>query len=448
MKTPIVDFVKKYQSGANIRAHMPGHKGKAVFDVAKFDITEISGADSLYEAEGIIRESEAYASEIFGADTFYSAEGSTQCIKAMLFLAVKHARSLGKKPLVLAARNAHKSFIAASALLDFEIKWILPNSETYLSSAIDLEELEAILSGDDAPTALYLTSPDYLGAISDISAAAKICKKYGVLLLVDNAHGAYLKFLEKSRHPIDQGADMCCDSAHKTLSALTGAAYLHISRNAAGVLKETAKYALSIFGSTSPSYLILASLDALNPYLSGDYAKELQAFVAKFEKCKQKLSKIYRLTGEEPLKITISPKEHGYLGTELAEYIRAFGIEPEFSDPDYLVLMLTPENTEGEIERITEVLVSVPKKAAIKDGAPAPRIYERVLMPREALMADFVTVDVRESLGKVLASASVACPPAVPILVMGERIDKDAISAFLYYGIEKINVLRCENKDE
>jgi len=142
------------------------------------------------------------------------------------------------------------------------------------------------------------------------------------------------------------------------------------------------------------------------------------------------------------------PKEHGYLGTELAEYIRAFGIEPEFSDPDYLVLMLTPENTEGEIERITEVLLSVPKKTAIKDGAPAPRIYERVLMPREALMADFVTVDVRESLGKVLASASVACPPAVPILVMGERIDKDAISAFLYYGIEKINVLRCENKDE
>ena len=102
---------------------------------------------------------------------------------------------------------------------------------------------------------MYVTSPDYLGGMQDVAALAEVCHRYGTLLAVDNAHGAYLRFLRPSRHPLDLGADLCCDSAHKTLSVLTGGAYLHIARTAPTSLAENAKEALALFGSTSPSYL-------------------------------------------------------------------------------------------------------------------------------------------------------------------------------------------------
>ena len=238
MKTPICDFVNTYARSDSIRLHMPGHKGisekesSLPFLAEAFDITEIPGADSLYEADGIIRESEKNASLIFGSHTFYSTEGSSQCIRAMLYLSLIYAKSQGKTTTIAAARNVHKSFISAAAMLDIDINWIYSentsNDNSYLSCTVDADALDKKLSSlKEKPFAFYITSPDYLGNISDVSAISRVCHKHGVLLLVDNAHGAYLKFLSPSQHPIDLGADLCCDSAHKTLPVLTGGAYLH-----------------------------------------------------------------------------------------------------------------------------------------------------------------------------------------------------------------------------
>ena len=443
MKTPIFDFVKDYIQKETLRFHMPGHKGKGELSCEAFDITEIKGADSLFEAEGIIEESEKNASFLFGTrKTLYSAEGSSLCIRAMLCLAMQYAEENGLNKSVLAGRNAHKTFLSAAALLDFEIEWLY-SEEDYLSLKICPETLEKKLSRVK-PAAVYITCPDYLGNLNDISEISRLCKKHGTLLLVDNAHGAYLKFLRKSLHPMDQGADLCCDSAHKTLPVLTGGAYLHIGKNAPEFMADNAKNVMSLFASTSPSYLIMQSLDLANRYISEGFKEKLDAFLIKVELAKQKLlEKGYTLCGDEPLKLTINAKKYGYFGTELAEILRENNMECEFSDPDFLVLMLTPEQ-DTELEKLTDALLLIEKKEEISEKPPVLTKKEQVLSVREAMLDLSEQICVKDSVGRILASASVGCPPAVPILVSGEKIDQNAVDAFSYYGIDKCFVVKTK----
>ena len=282
MKTPIADFVKAYANSNMSRFHMPGHKGKSFVGCETFDITEVHGGDSLYEADGIIAESEKNATELFGtARTLFSTEGSSQCIRAMLYLAMLRKKQ-GIRPVVVAARNVHKAFIYAATLLDFDVIWLWPegNAESLCSCYVSPETIEKVLQENkDSVVAVYITSPDYLGGQADIKEIAEVCHKYGTILAVDNAHGAYLRFLETSQHPIDLDADICCDSAHKTLPVLTGGAYLHISKNAPKVFSEQAKYSMGLFGSTSPSYLIMSSLDLCNAYLAEGYKERLKQII-------------------------------------------------------------------------------------------------------------------------------------------------------------------------
>ena len=265
MSTPICDFVRRYVGGGAVRMHMPGHKGCGPLGCEALDITEIDGADDLFHPEGIIAQSEENAGAIFGAHTLYATGGSTLCIQTMVQLLAVYARSRGQRPLLLAGRNAHKAFVNAAALLDVPVRWLCPaEGEAYYSGAVTPEQLERELACSREPvTAVYLTCPDYLGELPDVAALAAVCRRAGVLLAVDNAHGAYLKFLSPSRHPMDLGADLCCDSAHKTLPVVTGGAYLHIAHQAPELLHRQAKASMGLWGSSSPSYLILQSLLAL-----------------------------------------------------------------------------------------------------------------------------------------------------------------------------------------
>ena len=307
MQTPIVDFVRRYQKEGVTRFHMPGHKGQSYLGCEWADITEICGADSLYEADGISADSEENASALFGSGrTFYSTEGSSQCIRAMLSLAL--SRHNGKeRPVVLAARNVHKAFVYAAALLDFDVEWLWPEDgmKSLCSCKVSPAQVEKQIVRS-RPVAVYLTSPDYLGGQMDIRSIAEVCHREGVLLLVDNAHGAYLHFLKQSVHPLDLGADMCCDSAHKTFPVLTGGAYLHLHKNVSGKLGEKGKQALALFGSTSPSYLILESLDLCNAYLSEGYQDKLMDKVNQIQNMKERLTKCgWEFEESDPLKITI-----------------------------------------------------------------------------------------------------------------------------------------------
>ena len=451
MTTPIVNFIQTYKARRPLRLHMPGHKGVLLTGCEHDDITEVSGADSLYEAEGIIRESEENASLLFGCPTYYSTEGSSQCIRAMLYLVLLHAKEQGiDRPLILAGRNAHKTFLSAVGLLDLDVEWLYPENEAgYLACPVTPEGLTAWLSQMKAegrlPSAVYLTSPDYLGNVADIAGVAEVCHGFGVLLVVDNAHGAYLRFLSPSLHPMDLGADLCCDSAHKTLPVLTGGAYLHIGGHLPALFCHHAKQALALFGSTSPSYLILESLDAVNPLLaSRDYAVSLAETAKRVEACRIKLHGhgLHSPANDEPLKLTLCPRKHGYTGMEVAEHLRQNGIECEFADPDFVVLMVTPAITETELDQMVEVLCALPRRDSASECPPALIKPERVMSVREALLSPSEVLPVAECIGRVLAAATVGCPPAVPIVVSGERIDESAVECFKYYNIETCMVIK------
>lgn len=446
MNTPICDFVNQYAQSKALRLHMPGHKGTPLLGPEMLDITEISGADSLYEAGGIIAQSEENASCVFGCRTFYSAEGSSLAIRAMLYLVLLQSKAQGKKPLIAAARNVHKTFLSAVALLDMEVSWLYPKAgSSYLSCCLDAGEVEHfLLETPEKPIALYVTSPDYLGQITDIAALAQVCHRHGVLLAVDNAHGAYLRFLPESLHPMDQGADICCDSAHKTLPVLTGGAYLHISHRAPDLFRQQAKNALAMFGSTSPSYLILQSLDMANNVLAGEYPQKLADTAQAVEHCKKELTQAgFSLIGQEPMKITVACHSIGCTGYALAEYLQAHHIICEFADPDNLVLMVSAHTRQEEIARLCQVLLQFPRSAPVCKPAPQVHECEKVMSVRQAMLSMQETVDTDNCIGRVLASPSVGCPPAVPIAVCGERIDRQTAELFRYYGITRCCVI-CE----
>ena len=448
MTTPVVDFVKKYIESKSTRLHMPGHKGKSLLGFEAYDITEFDGADVLYHAEGILRESMENATALFGSGkTVYSAEGSSLSIRAMLYLAVLYARSKGERAHILAGRNAHKVFVMSASLLDFDISWLYGEADGGITQCVvSPTALDRCISEmAEKPTAVYITSPDYLGSVADIEGISKVCKRHGVLLLVDNAHGAYLNFLPENRHPMHLGADICCDSAHKTLPAITGAGYLHISQNAPDIILHNAYKAMSLFASTSPSYLILQSLDILNKYLSENYRERLSEYCLAVKKLKKRLCDfgIANLDGE-PLKITITPKKFGYTGVELAEYLSEKGMVCEFYDPDYVVLMLTPENGVDVLDKIYNALSCIPKKTEITEKPPkfaSPRVK---LSVREAIYGETEKIPVKDSLGRVFAGFNVACPPAIPIAVCGEIIDKDVIALMEYYGEQSCEVLKFQ----
>lgn len=437
MKTPVADFVRKYSQENIARFHMPGHKGKGFLGCEELDITEVVGADSLYEAEGIIALSQANASELFGSEiTLFSTEGSSQCIKAMLYLAGGLSRE--ERPLILAARNVHKAFIYGAALLDFDVSFIMPRENNSLCSASVSAQAfdEALAKMEKKPCAVYVTSPDYLGFSLDISALAEVCHKWGIILMVDNAHGAYLHFLENKCHPLDLGADICCDSAHKTLPVLTGGAYLHISKNAPDSLKENARQAMALFGSTSPSYLIMASLDLCNKYLREGYNERLKKTINEIESLKNHLKvNGWCVADTEPLKLTLMN-----IDSTVKERLLENKISYEYADMDFIVLMITPENNSLDFDRLKSALgknQTTPKDNFFFTLSPKSKMSVRkaVLSPKEEIKAE-------NALGRICSSPTVSCPPAIPICIPGEEIDQNAIMLFKRYGIDKILVVK------
>ncbi len=508
--TPLYDFCRKYADSDTARLHMPGHKGVGPLGFEELDITEIAGADSLYEADGVIEESENIASELFGTrHSFYSAGGSSQSVKAMLMMACRYAAGQiqvnagnpanhsgvngcckSSQVRILAGRNAHRAYVQAMQLIGFETEWYPSEEENFalcrctmtpqgLRTYLEKQrttQLYAAVSGDEsyhAPlTAVYVTSPDYLGNQLDIEGLAKVAHEFGLMLLVDNAHGAYLRFLKEDQHPMTLGADLCADSAHKTLPALTGASYLHVSKNAPESIEKLARDCMVFFGSTSPSYLIMQSLDLCNAYLYGSARAEFaltQKKVAELRTFADDLGLVF--TGDESMKLTLDTKASGLgSGQDVAQLLRENDVEVEYADPDYVVMMWAPGNRPEDYLLVKQCFrelaagtsdaepstanVPTPDHASVaadaantditgsEQAAEGFALPEVILHPRDVLFLPTEEISTDSAAGRIMAEAEIGCPPAVSPVIAGERIGEEAVRLLHYYGIYKIKVIK------
>lgn len=403
------------------------------WDWPSLDLTELPDTGSLYDGGDVIEQAERRAAAAFGTDlTLFSAGGCTLCIQTMLFL--------GGGRHVLMARNAHRSAVQAAALLDLALTWVWPQQ-----SQITAEEIDAALSQDSSIQSVYITSPNYYGILADLPAISAVCRRYGVPLLVDNAHGSHLGAF--GLHPLQLGADLTADSAHKTLPVLTGGAFLHIrqSERLPTISPLQAKAAMSLFGSTSPSYPVLVSLDRAAGWWQ-------PAGQAAFQRLAERLTGLRtgRLAAfknlppslRDPVRLTWDFGDRD--ARVAAACLRERGIEPELADARYVVCVPTPCNTEEELVRLEWAVADLEglalplsRRAAFSPtaiGSP-PAV---ALSPRQALLSPKCEVSVRESVGRVCGAAVCPCPPGVAALVPGEVVSEEMAAFLESCGIRRI----------
>ncbi len=415
---------------------MPGHKGRPLPDfpalsaVYPYDITEIAGADSLFEADGILLAAEQQTAVLYGSGAVcWSAGGSTLCIQAMLTQMKAEGRT------VVAARTVHRSFLNSCVLLDLPVHWVFPENGSLISGHYVLSSFAAALEQSvqqgESPC-VYVTSPDYLGCMQDIRALSTLCREYHAPLLVDNAHGAHLAFLHENKHPMALGADYCCDSAHKMLPALTGGAWLHCRDAArAPIMKQH----MQMFGSTSPSYLIMQSLEASCAYLENGGAEKIQICAERAAHLRSSLPQ-YDWLGDDPLHLSMTAD-----GAHLADELRCRGVECEYADKSCLVILLSPVMDETDFVRLTDVLRTC-TTGVPSIPPPLPEPMEQVVLMREAALSAWTTIPLSEAEGRICAPVQVPCPPAVPIAVSGERLNRAWLDMMAFYGLKEIAVMQ------
>lgn len=435
--TPILNALKAHDKLGRSSFHTPGHKcsGFLPAELLRLDYTELPDTDALFEASGAILESERMLSSLFGAGrSLISAGGCTLAIQTMLALAAER----GKK--VLMARNSHRSAVAASALLGLESVWLYPRGAGSFTGRIEPEDVRSALECDSEINACYITSPTYYGELSDIRAISRICREHNALLLVDNAHGSHLAFMREDMHPLHLGADMTACSLHKTLPVLTGGALLNLRD---GSLGDRAKAAMSLFGSTSPSYPIMCSIELCAEYLRGGGAEEYARLTDEAASLRELAASrgIALPNGScDPLRLTLGTYSAGLCGEEQQRFFEDHGIDCEFCDGSSAVMIMTPFNSRTDLDRVRRAIEEMPVSSPVILPEYEPLRLEQVISVRDAVFSRKEAVPVNESVGRIAADIRCPCPPGVPVVMPGELITRDAADALLRAGIKEVTI--------
>lgn len=433
--------LEKYSKKDIVPLHMPGHKRNTKMLGTQLpyniDITEIDGFDDLHHADGIIKNIQEKAQKIYNTKkSFLLINGTTCGILAGIRSFVK------KNDKILVARNCHKSVYHAIELNELKPIYVMPKTnEDGINLEITPKEVKNKIKENPDVKLVVLTSPTYEGIISNIKEIVKICHENKIPVLVDEAHGAHLKFMNKTKElsAVDAGADIVVQSVHKTLPALTQTSLLHINGNM--VNEEKLKHELSIFETSSPSYILMASIENCLDFLQQNenmfekYEENLEYFysqtkeIKKLEILKNKLTDQYFDDG----KIVIITTKTNITGKELSEILRKkYKIELEMSSVNYAIAMTSVCDSKENVERLINALIDIDAKLEIQK---MPKYEFENILPiisksiYEAEKEDkFVKIDYRKVEGRISKEYMWVYPPGIPISTPGEIISKDIIN--------------------
>lgn len=452
--TPIYDFLRKHVDKQPISFHMPGHKGSELFrklgygdfldHIMDSDITEIDGADNLFQTEGIIKDAQEKYAKLYGVKKSYLLiNGTSGGIIASILASVNK----GKK--IIMARNCHKSVFNALTLGDIQPVYAYPEmiKEYQILGPISPNEIERLLQENPDAEAVIFPSPNYYGICSDIKTIASIVHKYGKILIVDEAHGAHLKFSHAlPMAAVDAHADIVINSIHKTLASFTQSAVLHL--NSDRVDQYLLEDKLQCIESTSPSYLLMASLD-ISASILEEFGEDLMnSWINNLDSFYQQIEgisglKVMNLTkGFDRTKINLSMRDLGLSGSELEKILmKDYSIFMELNTGDLVMGMSGIGNTKEDFDRLANALLEISrnlskdrlssmKKNNLQDTSCLKQ-YDYTL-PKQPQMFELPTikrlVKLADSDGLICASSIIPYPPGIPLICPGERIDPDAIA--------------------
>ena len=439
----LADLLFKHDEDKIVPFHMPGHK-RADFPylngAQKIDITEIEGFDNLNDANGIILESEQLAAEVFGAKhARFLVNGSTGGILAAIRTVCDY------KDKILVARNCHKSVYNAVEVFGLTPVYVMPThfEEYGFFGSVNPFDVKKALDENPDIKLVVITSPTYEGIVSDVKSIAEICRKRGVILFVDEAHGAHLglckKFQESARN---LGADIVVDSLHKTLPSLTQTALLSVCSDKIDVSKLDKN--LAIFQSSSPSYVLMSSIDGCVRMLKDEGNDVLLNWSRNIDICKKSLARLNKLALFDPKKdgrayafdkskLVILCTGAAISGVELKKVLRnVYGIELEMAGVNYAIAMSGAGDSRENFSALENALFAIDDTLCVRNGLTktlVPILPEKVFNPCEtnALSGEYVDFD--KSAGRVSLENVWAYPPGSPLIVKGEKIGQDAVKS-------------------
>ena len=446
MPTPLLDALRAFAAQKPLRLDMPGHHGAPLpfpelSGWASLDFTETTPTGDLFGGTGPILEAqELWARRWGGEGCLFLTGGSTQGMLTALTLACPPGGG------VLLDRGSHRSVFNALALLDLTPDWLSrPWLAEEITGPIDPADVEKGLKAHPEIKTVCITSPTYYGVLSDVSAIAQVCHRFGAKLVVDCAHGAHLPWVGLPS-PMEQGADLTVASAHKTLPA-PGQAGLLFYR---GFSPAEVRRAGSIYGSSSPSYPMMAAMDWARDYLDGpggrDYRRMLEGLSALTARLAAgggpgALAPRPGLT-LDPARLVI--RTEGLTGQQAARRLEAEGVYCEMSDRGHLVFILTCMDGPDALARLEGALAGLrgegEKRAPLPCPPPPP---ERVLSPRQALFAPREELPLRACVGRVSAGQIAPYPPGVPVIAPGEAVDKKHLAYLeqIGYNMEQMQAV-------
>lgn len=436
--TPLYNFLKEYASSGIVPFHMPGHKmGKGLSRIltdnpAALDITEVPGADNLHFPTGVVKQAQEFTAKAFGADrSFFLVNGSTCGIYAIISTICKPGDSL------IVARDCHKSVIHGMMLAKVRPVFIMPeyNSRFGFTTGISAIKLKEILKDNKTAAGVLLTRPNYYGICSDIKEIAEAVHACGKVLAVDEAHGSHFKF--NKRLPIcamDAGADICVQSAHKTLPAFTQGAYLHVGSQLVDM--EKLEYYLTVYQTSSPSYMIMASLDTAREIMQKEGGRLLDGIISVIGENKACFSDkaitfaddtTVKNYAADPTRITANVGNLGITGYEAENVLRYdYGLQVEMADLYNLVCIATVADTAGTIGRLFSSLEKLCSSHASKQPAEiiqsCPELPEQKLDYHEAVQAAGEWTALPQSVNRISKGIVAPYPPGIPAVCPGEVI--------------------------